>query len=475
MCGILITKNKIKRELIAHRGIISNNVYDGNNELYLIHSLLPFQTDIKNGIQPKPLFDENHTFLLYNGEIFNYPKEYKSDTEYLVSFFKKYNTFDQIISRESLAEINMWDGFWSIVIYNGKENNIICFNDPLGKKQLYYNTIGELSSEIKPLIKSDYSFDRIYFSQIKKWGYNTNQRTPFSEIKRIPNNTICKYNFDGLKHHLIMSYFHDYYNFNMNLESSRDKIKYDIRESINRRLISKTYPISCLVSGGLDSSIIAYHLNNLADNIRYFTIENLDDEKYVNILEKELHIDIERLSIGQYYDLGKILYANETPVDLGSVVPQYMLMNAVKNKNYKLCLTGDGADELFGGYKRMNSYNSQLSDIFDELTYYHLPRLDKLSMNFTIELRSPFLGHEVVKDALGLHYSDLRNKWTLREIYKDMIHPDIVNRNKVALKYKKLREDKMLWRKKLIYDYVSMMQKKVKDLTIPILSGGIFE
>jgi len=71
--------------------------------------------------------------------------------------------------------------------------------------------------------------------------------------------------------------------------------------------------------------------------------------------------------------------------------PQYHLFEAIKGgTNTRIVISGDGADELFGGYRRINEYDSQKSDVFHELTYYHLPRLDKLSMAHTLELRNPF-------------------------------------------------------------------------------------
>jgi hypothetical protein len=112
---------------------------------------------------------------------------------------------------------------------------------------------------------------------------------------------------------------------------------------------------------------------------------------------------------------------NESPIDLGSVIPQFHLFEAVKKfSGYRFVLSGDGADELFGGYKRIHEFDSQKSDIFDELSYYHLPRLDKMSMAHTLELRSPFLNLDIVRFALHLPLQWRKDKQILKRAEPQM-------------------------------------------------------
>jgi asparagine synthase (glutamine-hydrolysing) len=135
---------------------------------------------------------------------------------------------------------------------------------------------------------------------------------------------------------------------------------------------------------------------------------------------------------------------------MGSVVPQYHLFEAIKNgSNTRIVISGDGADELFGGYRRMNEYDSQDSDIFHELVYYHLPRLDKLSMAHTLELRSPFLNHDIVRFALSLPLEERKNKKILKDTFKGLIPESIIDRSKLALKNQMIVEDQIEYRKKI--------------------------
>jgi len=154
-------------------------------------------------------------------------------------------------------------------------------------------------------------------------------------------------------------------------------------------------------------------------------------------------------------------YWNETPIDLGSVIPQYHLFEAVAKEGLRIVLSGDGADELFGGYRRINEYDSQGSDVFHELTYYHLPRLDKMSMAYTTELRSPFLGHDVVDFALTLPFEERKNKKILKEAFSDIVPIEIIERTKVPLKNERIKTDPLIYRKYVIDLFIKNYKNEI--------------
>jgi asparagine synthetase B (glutamine-hydrolysing) len=136
------------------------------------------------------------------------------------------------------------------------------------------------------------------------------------------------------------------------------------------------------------------------------------------------------------------LIIHQSPVDLGSVKPQISMAKKLKEIGFYTTLTGDGADELFGGYKRSALYDSQFSDIFMELPYYHLPKLDRTMMRFTIESRSPFLSPKVISHALTIPHSKRNGeKKVLKELFKNDIPKIILNRDKKPLKNKHIEID----------------------------------
>lgn len=438
MCGIIITKRPQLVDGIKHRGLSCQ--YIDKFGYRIAHHWLPIQTQPGED-EAQPFVYKDGSILLFNGEIFNYPPKYKSDAEYLKELFGSENI------RHIAEEANKWDGFWSIVFIT-PGGVMYCFTDPLGKKQLYYNEHGEICSEIRPLLSETSSPDPLFKSSVTKWGYNRNDRTPWKDVRRILPNRV--YAFVSGKILTIWPYEY----FNWDEKPSTSDLMEALYTSVERRLISKKEKIAALVSGGLDSSIIAYILSDLGSPVSYYTTDNLEDADYVEELALKLGFSPNVI----HYDMGssdftESLRWNETPIDLGSVVPQHKLLSGVKER---IVLTGDGADELFGGYRRIDQYDSQYSDIFEELVYYHLPRLDRASMRFTIEMRNPFLSHDIVKIALATPLKERTHKKILKDLFRDKLPDSILDRPKLPLKNDEIRQDPFGYRLKLIQTFYSL-------------------
>jgi asparagine synthase (glutamine-hydrolysing) len=459
MCGILVTKDGSESILnsISHRGIEKSVIE--KNGIFLCHHRLPIQT--KDGDSwAQPIEISAGIFLLFNGEIFNYDKErYSSDIEYLTSLFGRYQgeSFEMFCAL-FLPTIQTWDGFWAITIYDSKTGEVIVFTDPLGKKPLYYNESGEICSEMKGLIFSTSPIDQIYISEVKKWGYNKNERTPFGDVKRFLPNNIYFYNIHNPEFKSVYSEYYKGFNhpiqelIGCDYDDHLEWLWNKMFESVKNRLVSKNYPISLLISGGLDSSIIGSILQELKADVRWFSIEN-GEKYYVDLMGSHFEKNITFLDYSMDESKIKEIYQrwNESPIDLGSVIPQYNLFEAVKKSgDYRIVLSGDGADELFGGYKRIREYDSQKSDIFNELSFYHLPRLDKMSMAHTLELRNPFLNLDIVRFALGLPLEWRTDKKILKDTFSPILPDEIISRPKEALKNDLIKEDKISYKYKVV-------------------------
>ena len=435
MSGIIITHRIEQVEKLKHRGLSHKCVK--RHGYHIAHHWLPIQTQPEHD-EAQPFEYDDGSLLLFNGEIFNYPREFNSDAEYLKDLFGLINIIE--IAREA----NNWDGFWSIVFITPR-GTMYCFTDPLGKKQLYYNTRGEICSEIRPLISDTSEWDPLFRSSVTKWGYNKDDRTPYKDIKRIEPNKM--YVFSGGK--ILNIWPYEYFDWSIVPEAT--DLEEALYSSVQRRLISKKEEVAALVSGGLDSSIISYILSDLGRSVSYYTTDNLEDLNYVRKLSEQLkfnpHIIHYSMDSADFTDA---LEWNETPIDLGSMVPEHKLISGIKER---IVLTGDGADELFGGYRRIDQYDSQYSDVFEELTYYHLPRLDRASMRYTVEMRNPFLSHDIVKLALSLPLEKRTHKKILKDIFRGKLPDEILDRPKLPLKNDSIRKDPMKYRLKLVQTF----------------------
>lgn len=447
MCGIILTKNPKALDMIAHRGTEFNQVKWG--DWYLGHSRLPIQTfsgPMDPGVQPIKI---PGGYVLYNGEIYNYPRGYASDTEYLKALFTEHPDI-----RSILNAAKDWDGMWAILRVT--ESSAFAFTDPLGKKQLYYNNRGEICSEILPLVRPKDKIDEFYRSEIFKWGYNFDERTPFERVKRLQPNTYLRMNLDRGTASVAGPWYAWYFpskpKITGGIDTAARTLRGLIEESVERRMMAKGHQFGVLLSGGLDSSIITSILAAKGADIQIYSVRG-NESQYASLMARKLGVLSKVIWIpsdaDESYTDQKILEAlryNECPIDLGSLMPQHRMCSVVDSD---IIIAGDGSDELFGGYRRIHDYDSQLSDVFQELPYYHLPRLDRAAMRFTKELRSPFLGHKVIRFALTLPYEYRVDKLVLKKAFAKDIPEEILNRPKQPLKSQALLADPLAWRKKL--------------------------
>jgi len=136
-------------------------------------------------------------------------------------------------------------------------------------------------------------------------------------------------------------------------------------------------------------------------------------------------------------DLHSAVYHYEYSLDLGSLMPNYLLFKNCKNS---LVLTGDGSDELFSGYERSKYSDTWEFDVFKELPYYHNIRLDRMSMLFTKEARNPLMSLPLLRYSRFQNRLDMVGKRHLRELYKNILPDYIINGKKLPLRYKHDKE-----------------------------------
>lgn len=344
----------------------------------------------------------------------------------------------QVIDRtleKGLDLFHSLDGFWSIAEIS--KAGAFAITDHLGNKPLYYWEAEEIvCSEIEPMFElmRPPELDEVYLSNCVKFGYDYSGRTPYRGIRQLPPGTFLD---------LVSGYSYQYWDWSK-VHGSPPNLLATLRVSVANRLISDR-PIGLLLSGGLDSTIIHYLAQSLGASPLVFSVENGESEFLPDGLVP--------LSLPETPDLREAVSVMQAPLDLGSLIPQIQLARAAESQGLNVVLTGDGADELFGGYRRSKTYDSQASDVFCELPYYHLPRLDRVMMRSTIEQRSPFLSPQVIATALRCPRALRTDKLILKQIFRGLIPDRILDRPKHPLKTQAVIQGGEAYRFQLVEEF----------------------
>lgn len=434
MCGVVARLGKCPpsvldeaKSRIAHRGTRMRTVETRVGSM--AHARLPIVGLGEENDQP---VGSSPWTIGFVGEILDYRETHphlSSDVQ-LIPELWTYRPFED-------NAFSSRDGFWGIAALNSNTDTIHILCDYLGQKPMYYRTdFPSAASEPAALLPfGPASWDEVYFSAVRKWGYCPDlRRTPWAEIHHVLPGEYVRIYFNGHCVHRIVDPLAP-------VSMSEPALRTEIEKATMRRVLSSDVPVAALVSGGLDSSIVYSLAAQHATVVPYHT----SSTGFTTIEEEDKAMQLVRHSaeklrvvdptwgwdVAETADLVKALQLLQEPIDLGSLVPQYKLSKIVEQS---VCLTGDGADELFGGYSRSLAYDSQHSDVFQELPAWHLPRLDRIMMGERIEVRSPFLARRVVQGALGLPWYRRRDKIALREMFRGWLPDQYVDAPKVAMK-----------------------------------------
>lgn len=407
MSGILAVIGKGKdpqlvKELsgrMSHRGPDESDLHIMENGSIICHESLSI-IDLKSGKQP--IQGTKNAWMIHDGEIYNHQElregilkhhifRTKSDSEVIVHLFEEFG-YDFC---------NMLDGDFAFVIIDG--DDYIAGRDPIGVKPLYYG-LDERG--------------RIYFS---------------SEMKSIADQCKSFSTFPPGHYYTAKTGFVKYYDpeyedhENANQSLDLDLIRETLTEAIRKRLMSDV-PVGVLLSGGLDSSLIAAVTSRLlAENgkkLHSFSI-GLDADSPDNSVARkaaeflgtehhEIHFTIEEgVEI-----IEKIIYHIETYdiISVRSGVPMYLLSKAISKKGVKVILSGEGADEIFGGHLYFRNapsaeeFQKETIERVQKLFTADILRADKSTMANSLETRLPFLDKEFLDIAIRIKTEEKQPK-----------------------------------------------------------------
>jgi asparagine synthase (glutamine-hydrolysing) len=344
---------------LGHRGPDEQNGYQNNN-VSLCHLRLSI-LDIACGIQPMH-FDDKYT-IIFNGEIYNHQEIRKrfnlcgktaSDTETLLLLYDRFGT----------DFLDYIDGMFAFVIYDKIKNKLFIARDRAGKKPFYYFFDQQkfvFASELnclKAMLPLEIEPANIF--QYLRLGSFYRQFTPYKNVTELRAGKYLMVDCNSLSiKETAWWNIHDFYQKQINdsFEESVQKTDDFLHLAVKRRLESSDLEVGCFLSGGIDSGIVTAIASEYNHDLKTFTVSfdgeydeaplaKLVAEKY-KTNHNEIRISFKNLK----NDLEKILCNYGEPFFDSSAIPSYYVSREAK-KQVTVILNGDGADELFGGYRR---------------------------------------------------------------------------------------------------------------------------
>ena len=517
MCGILgyFTNDEISNSQLHKLNQASNYLklrgpdYLGikrNKKYFIANSRLKIVSK-KNYILP--LFKHN-CYVSFSGEILNYKylknflinKKYifttETDTEVILSLYDYYG----------LKFLEYLQGFFAISIFDIKKNKLILAIDRIGNKNIFYNYLNKkifFCSEQSYMLKSgflEFSINQNKIDEHVVFGDIAGNQTLHKNLKKLLPGEVLEYNFKDIK---INSYYtldkfvlsSDQSLKKNNLNDSIEEIRNIITSTINIWSNNCAYEKSILLSGGIDSGLIAMILSSKTKKLTSYTAKfssyssnsPYNEENEINELAKSYNIEKNMIDCPEgvlLSNLGEIYSSYNEPSPSSSLLLK-TLTKSMSNKNIqKICFTGDGADEVFGGYERhiaiknncRNGYENNIIamgynylsvnrlkkffkkdfetpklrlDYLDSLKNisvinkillydlkFYLPMflrsMEQIGMASSIEYRSPFTDYKLIEESFRLKddfkISKFSNKFILKKVFSAIGKKSIIKKRK---------------------------------------------
>ena len=453
MCGIFAIVNSNNNSHTNKTNVLSsfNNGINRGPEF----SILKDYNNIKIGFHRLAInglndhsnqpFEINNIVLVCNGEIYNFKQLAEensitlttdSDCEIILHLYLMYGIE---------YTLSLLDGVFSFIIYDKNNNNLIIARDPYGVRPLYYffeNDVITFASELKVLYNLSLLKNNIY-------NFLPGHYMIINDI----NSKLVNYN----KYTSFPCLNIDY---NLGKGFGEKLINY-ITDAVKKRVIGTCErPVGCLLSGGLDSSLIAALVNKFyksTTQLQTFSIglPGSEDLKYAAIVAKHLgtkHHEI-ILTEDQFFnaipEVIKTIESYDTTTVRASV-GNYLVGKYIKeNTDCKVIFNGDGADELMGGYlyfkQAPNAYefDKECRRLLKDIHMYDVLRSDRCISSHGLEPRTPFLDRKWVEFYLSIDRQlrfnttkDECEKYLIRksfsELEKDLLPKEILWRTKEA-------------------------------------------
>ena len=416
--------NKINDSIstLSKRGPDSNGTYFHNN-IVLGHTRLSIIDVSDAASQPFHDFTGRYT-IIFNGEIFNFQSlknslfdkgikfQSSSDTEVLLYLY----------ITEGTSFLNRLNGFFAFAIYDNVEESLFIARDRMGIKPLICYRDDDkfiFASEMKAIMAYDIpkELDYVSLNNYLQFNYIPSPDTIFKNVYKLRPGSYIEIKKKEIKQS-------DFYKIPYNetqisnvsyADAQKDIIKL-LDESVKKRLISDV-PLGAFLSGGIDSSVIVALASQYTDKLNTFSIgfkdePMFDETSYARIVAdryKTNHTEFSLKTDDIYSVLINVLDYTDEPYADSSALAVYILSMHTR-KHVTVALSGDGADELFGGYnKYFAEYKARNGGIINSLLKVSSPVWGNIPQS-----RNSFIGNKVRqinRFSQGLKLNDKDRYW----------------------------------------------------------------
>lgn len=488
MCGIFLLLNHSLDSSDSSKPIESTNQYNVVNNLFMKgrnrgpenskleiinnNTIFGFHRLAINGLDDEsnqPLCIDD-CILICNGEIYNYKNLYdiikvdpstNSDCEIIIHMYLKYGIDQTLI---------MLDGVFAFALYDTKKDLLFVARDPYGVRSLFIHTY----VNDKNIPEYSFASDLKCLSHKKNDTFNPNtlQFAPgyvfkFNKYNLLNILTNDWYNYKTKQYH-ICNFSYNIFNYNMsNKDMFLSNISKYLEIAVMKRCITTERPIACLLSGGLDSSLITalvanyIQQHNLQNTLETFSIglKGAPDLKYAKMVADYLetkHTEVIVTEEQMFQAIPEVIYAVETydVTTIRASIGNYLVAKYIsQNSDAKVIFNGDGSDELFGGYLYMKKcpddieFDIETRRLLENICYYDVLRSDKSISSNGLEPRTPFLDKTFVNYVLSIP-NHIRNHNNLDVCEKYLLREAFDSINFSNYKEKPLLPDEILWRSK---------------------------
>jgi len=346
-------------QVISYRGPDDKGVFLRGN-VGFAHARLSIIDLSSAGHQPM-LNNIGTVAIVFNGEIYNfkelknlvsgYPFKSKSDTEVILALYDKYGekAFEKL------------DGMFAIALYDFENQKLILVRDRLGKKPLYWGIFdGTLifGSEIKALIAHPVfrkELDRQSLSRYLLYEYVPTPYSIWKNVSKLEAGYYAVFKSGAVDKH--QYWFPGNKKFNGTFREAENQLDKLLEEAVHKRLVVADVPVGIFLSGGLDSSTVAYYAQkNNPRKVETFSIgfqeKSFDESNYAKQIAEYLGSNHHSQIVSASDILAlipTIAQLMDEPLADASILPTYLLSKYTRGK-VTVALSGDGGDELFAGY-----------------------------------------------------------------------------------------------------------------------------